>query len=162
MKKGFFLSLFVMLSLFFCPKGIANTVWKPALRIWTVDDQCITYMLSEKPVISFGLNEIRLKTVSVELVFSHQELRKFEIEREEVDNVNDIIHPNVQFSVSEKGLSTNNLSPGARICVYDMQGRKIAENVADANGHCDISLKNAPRGVLIVQTPSLSFKVVRR
>lgn len=55
--------------------------------------------------------------------------------------------------------SFDGLAPGSRIAVYTLDGKVVANTVADGHGSASISLASLGHGVYILHTPRKSYKV---
>ena len=67
-----------------------------------------------------------------------------------------------QFSMNGDYLLLSNEKKGAAVRVYTAGGRLALETAVDAGGHAVIDLSSLPKGIYVIQTPSLTQKMIKK
>jgi len=151
------------LLLFFLLTGcfaVARAQWK-GLVVQQADGSTITIALSEHPTIYFEGGEIVIRTNSgAEYNFSPTQELEMNFS-ESLTGIKDVL---TQRRLSLKGdyLVLSSEKKGAAIRVFTAGGRLSLEAAVDADGKAVVDLSKLPKGIYIIQTPSLTQKIIKK
>ena len=116
------------------------------------------FALTEAPVITFSAGSLVVTCGSQTLTTSMAGLKtSFEEDATDIQQAQSDPTARPVFAFGQA--SFEGLKADAPITVYTLDGKVIGSTKADADGRASIDLTGMGRGVLIVRTPTQSFKI---
>lgn len=129
-----------------------------AVRITSDQEQPVTLLLDQRPVMTFEDNEMLVSTPNVQVRFAltdHPVLTFIEAEQEGLESVK---ANTPRIELNNQRLIASNLRPGSAIAIYSLDGKRLASATADAQGRATLAVGEAQ--AYIVRAEGLSFKVM--
>lgn len=118
------------------------------------------FPLADNPVIRNSADEFTVETDAETISVLISELRNYEFS--ETTSVNDITEAEATYSVTPYSIAFEGLSAGIQVDVYDLDGRKQASSVSEADGSTRIDISALCSGVYVVTYLYHSFKFVKK
>lgn len=140
--------LILTLTLVAASFASAHAEW--ALKVSLADGSEPTYVLAEKPAITFEGQNMVIKTSDASTEYPRADVINMTF-TSEVSSVEDIT--NTSSILSYVGGVV--VAPDTDIMVYDLNGRMCI------SGHGEVSLDQLPAGIYIVATPYQTLKVIK-
>lgn len=123
------------------------------------------FALTDAPVLSFNGGQLVITCSGEELSTDMADVRDYQFVTEQVPT-------GIRSVTVENGKDTSNVSfsnaqitglkAGARVTVYDINGKAVCSVAADAEGVARIDMANLSKGIFILRTPTKSFKIVKK
>ena len=124
-----------------------------ALLITKNDGSKMGYILSEKPVVTFGATAINIKTADANADVERADIKSITfVPESEVTAIYQLSKDNQVFEY--RGGIVN--VPGAVIQVYTLDGRMLK------SGHSTLSLSDEPSGVYIIKANHQTIKINKK
>ena len=122
------------------------------------------FALSDAPTLSFNGGQLVVTCSGDELSTDLADVKDYQFVTEQVPTSipsisigNGKTAPDVSF----RNAQVSGLKAGARLTVYDINGKVISTLSADAEGVARVDMANLSKGVYILRTPTKSFKVIK-
>lgn len=139
---------------------VASAQWK-GLVVQQADGTTLTIALNEHPTIYFEGDQIVIRTNSGgEYNFSPKQEIKMDFS-ETATGIQEVLSKR-QLSMNGDYLVLSSEKEGATVRVYTAGGRLALETAVDAGGHAVIDLSSLPKGIYVIQTPSLTQKMIKK
>lgn len=128
------------------------------------DTKVAEFELSTFPVLSINNDSLVVAASGDSLVVPLEGLtyafedRQITTGIDNVPTINNRTNDNFAFSHG----TVMGLKEGAKVGVYSINGLKVSEVTASAEGKASLNLSELPKGVYIIRTPSKSIKVINR
>ena len=150
------LLLCLLLPLMPCLASLAQTT--EVLKLWTKEGEEIYFRLDKRPKITFGKGYLYVQTNEDEISFPQSTIRKCTIETTDVSGVSSVkAAPEVTY---RNGVLTfSRLSANAAIQIYSLEGQLLYKAFADAEGNAKADLAREDKGIYIIKTPEITFKL---
>ena len=136
------------------------------LYVWLIDGRIIGYPAKDKPQVLVGDDMFTLTTNSTEIGYPSENVLKFTFEDSSVDNpITEIVLPTVtetQMNYDAGCMRLTGLNPLSKVSVYDIQGRLMTTQKADAEGNLSISFGQYPAGIYAVKTEKSNYKILKK
>lgn len=121
-----------------------------AVCIYTIDGQKEFFLIKNKPKLTINEQGVEMSTEEETIIFPLDIFSKLTIESILLTSIEP--KPSPVYTIKDNSIST-----GGNIKAYDTQGREVEQS---SNGMIDLS--NAPKGIYIVKTNSVSFKYLKK
>lgn len=160
----YFLSLLFLLSL--CAPVFASN--EPSqLIVKFKDNTKETFVLANKPVITFDTGKFYINTSDFSAELSDVEEFCFETETTGIDVVKkdngaDASSPFTFRFVDGRTVYISGLDDSARVTVYSLSGAQVNARIDRGNESAVIDFGNQPAGVYIIRANKQSFKIIKR
>lgn len=136
------------------------------LYVWLTDGRIIGYPAKDKPQVLVSDEMFTLTTNSTVVGYPSENVLQFTFEDSSVDNpITEIALPAVaetQMNFGAGGMRLTGLNPLSKVSVYDMQGRLMTTQKADAEGNLSISFGQYPAGIYVVKTEKSNYKILKK
>lgn len=160
----YFLSLLFLLSL--CAPVFASN--EPSqLIVKFKDNTKETFVLANKPVITFDTEKFYINTSDFSAELSDVEEFCFETETTGIDAVkkDNAADASSSFTfrfVDGRTVYISGLDDSARITVYSLSGAQVNTRIDRGNESAVVDFGNQPAGVYIIRANKQSFKIIKR
>lgn len=139
------------------------------LIAWLKDGRKDAYALEEHPSVVYSDGMLILSTTWQQMEYPHDIVRKFTMTdtdnpEEPVSPETDIFnvqHPN-NMQVSYGDVVFSSCRPGAVIKIFSLDGRLLNTAVVNAGGSAIIRTADYPAGVYIIQSETITHKIIKR
>ena len=122
------------------------------------------FALKDAPTLSFDGGQLIVSCSGEELSTDLADVKDYQFVTEQVaTSIQSISIGNGKTApeVSFRNAQVSGLKAGARVTVYDINGKAIITLSADAEGVARVDMSNLPKGVYILRTPTKSFKYMK-
>lgn len=131
--------------------GIVSKAENYALKVTLYGNTSATYVLDDKPVVSYSGNNVIIRNQSVEDVYSIDEVESFTFVESVFSGI-ETITQNVTYDFRNNIFTCE----GHDIRVFSLSGQSAAA------GNSAVSLEGLDRGVYIVTAGNRSIKVIKK
>lgn len=137
---------------------------------WLKDGSRYAYALEEHPVISYSDGDLLLDTHTQRVVYSADEVHKFTFSLSDISCEGEIppatavtsLKYQQQFRLQQGDMYFCGCRAGSYISIYTLDGKLLQTVVADANGNAHIVTGTYPAGVYVIQTETITHKIIKR
>lgn len=122
------------------------------------------FALSDAPILSFNGGQLVVTCSGDELSTDLADVKDYHFVTEQVPTgIQSISIGNGKTvpEVSFHNARISGLKEGARVTVYDINGKAVDTLSANAEGEVRVEIANLPKGVYILRTPTKSFKLMK-
>lgn len=152
------LLLYISLALAICPAFSQNT-----LVIHQKDGQKFSFGFDDKPVIIYTENDLVLKTAKTEVQYPLASLAKLTFSDPDtgVDPVSvDQISP--EISLDNYMINITGAKADIKVNVISSDGKTLAAYKTDSEGTVTFSIADLPVGIYIINSESLTCKILKK
>lgn len=157
MKKLFCL-VFLLLCVLMTHISAQNT-----LTIHQKDGGLFSYGFSEKPVITYTETDLVLTTAHIVVEYPLSAISKFTFTETEtsVSGVEtDVVTPILELK--DNTVYISGAKPQQTVTLVGADGKIVSTFKTDASGSVTFSIASLPKGIYIVKSESLTFKISKR
>lgn len=137
-----------------------------AVVVHQTNGQIVNYFFIQKPKVTYVGDCLVMSTTENIVQYSLRSLSK--IEFADVDDsaiIDNVQHPTTNkgliFSFRKGSISATNAQAGAKVLLYDTEGKCLMEKTADEQGRCTLSTETLSRGTYVIQIGQASYKIVK-
>ena len=125
-----------------------------------VQGKPVSFALSDKPVISYQNNLLKLSSTKETIEISIADITSFRFEETStsIRNVMSGYKPLVKGGV----VFFSDLTPGTLVQVFSTDGRKVAETKVDTNGTAEVNISVLAKGTYIIKTEKYTIKYMNK
>lgn len=125
-----------------------------------VQGKPVSFALSDKPIISYQNNLLKLSTTKETIEFSVTDITSFRFEETStsVRNLMSGDEPLVKGGI----VYFSDLTPGTLVQVFSTDGRKVAETKIDTNGTAEVNISVLAKGTYIIKTEKYTIKYMNK
>lgn len=152
--------LAMLLSLTFL-SSMANES-KTLLVVWAKDGTQIAYALAEKPKVTFTETDLVIKTDSVEVNYSLENMARFTYENEETVPITNLQTGKNSFKLAGESLLFPSLKANSTVSLYSLNGTLVLNKTVRTAGEYSFPLSGLNAGVYVVTVNGLTYKIVKR
>lgn len=160
MDKRFVLLLSLMFSL--AVTAMAEGI--NALTLNMASGRQVTYLLEDRPVVTFQGNELVVNTHMNVVSYASDDVLKFtysKLSKEMVDGIASAKVKGATFSFVDDVLVAANLDPLSHVSVSSVDGKHLASAKADSHGNARIRIPAGSGRVCVIKTTTATFKLRR-
>lgn len=150
--------LFVMM-LFGTLSSFAEDV--NAMMLHLASGKQVICMLDEKPVVTFGADELILTTHMNKVSYQSTDVVKFTYLRVDPTGVSQVGMAQNMFSFNENTLSIAGAEPDTQISVYNVDGVLVASAMTNKKGAVTVTLPAQSGKVYVVKSSIANFKITK-
>ena len=130
------------------------------LILHTVDGKEVAFRLDNGIMLSTEPDFLSIQTWDSGIInYSYDDIIKFTFGKD--SSVDEISSERIEFSYSNNTLSAKGLKSGNKLTVYTVSGTVAASTLADSMGVARIDMSDMPKGVYIVSTNGISYKIAK-
>lgn len=148
----------------FLMAAIALSSWAEdinAMMLHLASGKQVICMLDERPVVTFGDDELILSTHMNEVSYKSADVLKFTYLYVDPSGVSPVSVPHCMFSFRGDALSVAGAEPNSQIAVYSVDGTLVVSAKADKRGIVSIVLPGQSGKVYVVKTSVANFKITK-
>lgn len=148
----------------FLMAAIALSSWAEdsnAMMLHLASGKQVICMLDERPVVTFGDDELILSTHMNEVSYKSADVLKFTYLYVDPSGVSPVSVPHCMFSFRGDALSVAGAEPNSQIAVYSADGTLVVSAKADKRGIVSIVLPGQSGKVYVVKTSVANFKITK-
>lgn len=131
--------------------ALAANAGNYALKVNLRQGSSATYILSDKPVITYSGNDVIIKSQGIEDSYLLSDVKSFTFTENGTSGIESVTD-NVTYEFHDNVFTCE----GQVITVYNLSGRKVA------SGSNSVSLESLDRGIYIVNTGNRAIKVMKK
>lgn len=136
------------------------------LTIWLANGERNDIKLSEHINVAFEADKFLVKSATVDVVYDNVDVTKFTLENDGSEQtaikqvVNDETH--VAMSYDGNAIYLSGLSPNSSVMLYSVNGHVSGSYRCGQDGSLLIPLDGLSRGIHIVKTESITYKIIKK
>ena len=132
------------------------------LVVWVKDGTKVTYLLAEKPKVTFAENDLVITSKGVVANYSLETIARITYEDNTYTDVNKLQTDESVFKLDGEFLLFHNLKANSTISFYTPNGILVFKKIVGQNGEYVFPLSNLNTGVNVINVNGKSFKIVKR
>ena len=132
------------------------------LVVETKDHVQTTYMLSERPEVTFVGNSLRITSAYANVTYNLLDVQRFTFETRSVTGVSELRDEQAAIDYDDGQLIVSGIKQGASVGIYSMDGKMVKQLQASHSGTFRISLSSLPQGMYIVKADNVTYKIMKR
>lgn len=134
-----------------------------SLLVWSGALEKTEFYLNEHPVIIPNDGKIVIETKETIVEFEEDSISKFLLSENEnsVSMVNEI-SSKAEIRQFDDVLQFSSYEAESPVFVYSINGKLLNQSKTDIDGNLQISLGGYPKGVYVVRTKSITYKIIKR
>ena len=144
------------------------TTWTQnnAVAIFQSNGQVATYLFTETPRVTYK-GDCLLMTASTGTVqYSLRNIQRIAlVDASNITGIDQAVQSGgthgVVFHFLFGRITISNAAPSEKVSVYDINGKCLVEQAADAQGRCTLSTHALLKGIYVVQIGKTSYKIVK-
>lgn len=142
----------VLLSMFVLLCHIVVFAEGSALLVTLSDGTTAGYLLSEKPIVTFGESTLQIKSSEASTEYNRADVKHFTFVDAEVLGIAPLSKGSTVFEFKNNTVRMD----GAPIIIYTVNGELVKKGIGT------VSIEDQPTGVYIIKMNNQSIKVVKR
>lgn len=132
------------------------------LVVETKDHVKTAYMLAEKPEVSFVGNSMRITSTKTDVTYNLADVLRFTYETRSITGVSELRAEQAEIDYKDGELVISGIKVGASINIYSLDGKLVKQLTAERTGSYRLSLASLSKGVYIVKTDNVTYKIMKR
>jgi hypothetical protein len=149
------------------PADTDTTPSEWSIIIFTKDQKQHEFQLAgNRPEVKFGASTLQVIISSaVQAEFSQDDVVKIAYKNPEQTDINSPVadRNTAEINYQDDGqLVISRLSEGAAVSIYAMDGRLLRRLSTSGDGTCRLDLSALPKGVYLVKTDTITYKIMKR
>lgn len=127
------------------------------------DGSMQSYVLSERPKVTFDTKSLFVKSPDVNDTYTLSDVHKFVFSDDDQTAIASVVKGECRVTfVDGSNVVVEGLNPGCAVRVFDISGKMLSGTVAGADGRASVSLEAQLSGVYVVGVEGgKSFKLVK-
>lgn len=146
------------------------TVPKCILNLWLHDGSCFAYPFSEHPIIQADKKVTFVKTQKESIEYNTADVRKYTLskvepvvgEYSEITSIENLQVNAPRLRIEQDCIVLSQCGPDMPIGVYFVSGQLIGTYRTDSNGYLAIPISNLSKGIYIIKSRSITYKIARK
>lgn len=135
--------------------------------VWLHSDARISFPLAEHPVLTYSDGDIVVTTSQEQLIYAHNEVRKFTISDEDISQGGEVseiatAEHSAQWNHQEDVISFSNCTSIKNVAVYNVTGQLVIQYNISPDGTLQIPLHQFDEGTYIIKTQSITYKFIKK
>lgn len=131
-----------------------------AMILWLQNNKQITFLLDDKPALSFDGSDLTVKTHLSNFSYNSADIKRYTIEYVDPLGISSVTS-SIVFSIENGVLVACNLPASSPVSIYSVDGKLLKTQMTNRNGHICIPLDNISSSVVLVKTSIANFKITR-
>ena len=149
------------------PADTDTTPSEWSIIIFTKDQKQHEFQLAgNRPEVKFGASTLQVIISSaVQAEFSQDDVVKIAYKNPQQTDIDSPVadRNTAEINYQDDGLLViSRLSEGAAVSIYAMDGRQLRRLSASGDGTCCLDLSALPKGVYLVKTDTITYKIMKR
>ena len=132
------------------------------LVVETKDHVKTTYMLSDKPQVTFEGNSLHIVSEKADATYNLLDIQNFTYETQSVTGVSELREEPATIDYNNGELVVSGLKANGAVSIYAMDGKLVQQRTASRGGTFRLSLSSLPHGVYIVKVGNITYKIMKR
>ena len=139
-----------------------DMVERKYLVVETKDHVKTTYMLSDKPQVTFEGNNLHIVSEKADATYNLLDVLNFTYETQSVTGVSELREEPATIDYNNGELVVSGLKANDAVSIYAMDGKLVQQQTASRGGTFRLSLSSLPQGVYIVKVGNITYKIMKR
>lgn len=153
--------LFFMLLVGIPSAGAAEETL-PTLEVWTKGGEQITYVLNDRPVVSWSDTDVVITTADLTVSYPLSELWKFTFGMQANAAAALCQETDGQMQMQDGLLRLSGFPANMPIAVYSLDGHVAATATTLTDGTATIRIHTLATGIYVVKTGSTTHKIIKK
>lgn len=152
-------TLFMMLVMLTASIG-AWAATETTLVLWMNDGGQAVFAFSNRPKVQVGKDSVVVSSDADSVSYVISNVRKATFGKQTTTGIDAIKADNVSIEQQNGRLQMRSLEPNSSVSVYSISGKLVGQAVSDGNGN--VSLDGMSRGIYIIKSKNITFKMIKR
>lgn len=132
------------------------------LVVETKDHVLTTYMLADKPEVSFAEDGMHVKSTKGDFIYNLSDVLRFTYKKQDPNGISEQRIEQASIDYDGGVLVVSGIKAGASVGIYAMDGKPVQQLTATRTGTYRISLSSLPQGVYLVKAENITYKIMKR
>lgn len=154
--------LFIIVILSSLTNTIMATNDETKLIVWAKDGTKVTYVLNEKPLVTFTETDLVIHSNGIEMNYPLTSMARFTFEKGQNTGVRNINSIESHISFDGNLLCFHNLSMNSNVSLYSYNGNLIFKDRIPNGKDYTLPLSNLDAGIYIVTINGMSYKFAKK
>lgn len=132
-----------------------------AVVVETKSGEKVTFYYEAQPEITFADANVEIKSSEQSVVYAMNDVAQIKFD-DTIAGIDDVSKNETRFTFSGTQLIIEGLAPQSKIAVFATDGKMWKEGTADANGKVTMAMGELTRGVYVIKTNKVSYKIVKK
>lgn len=119
------------------------------------------FFFDQKPEMTFSGANVEINSTAETVMYPMNDVMQIYFDQT-VTGIGKTALGEMSFRFADGQLSIEGLSPATAITVYSAGGAVCLQGKADANGRAELSTGTLSRGVYVVKTGKVTYKIVKK
>lgn len=139
----------------------ASAEEREAMVVETKGGDEVLFLFEQKPEMTFSGENVEIKSTKETVLYPMEDVAqiKFEQISTGIGNVN---AGDVSFRFTDGQLEAEGLAPQSAVTVYSADGTARLSSKADASGKAMLQTDSLPKGIYIVKTDKVTYKIIKK
>lgn len=130
--------------------------------VWTHSGETFNYPLSERPKVSQTTSSLVLTTTETIVDFSKEDVWKFTISPQEQVGIENTTCVNAMVTQHGNSVYLSNCKVDSKVNIYSSNGILYSRHKVSKDGTLTIDLDILNKGVYIISTESINYKIIKK
>lgn len=132
--------------------------------VWIKSGETFSYPLADYPKVTQSTSSLILTTAKTEVEYSKNDVWKFTMEKlsSGESTINSTVIDNASITQCGDIIYISNCKVGTEVRVYSVSGILCNTQNVSENGDLTINLNNLNRGIYIISTESITYKIIKQ
>lgn len=131
-----------------------------SVKLFLKSGETVSYSFSKKPVMTYSGSDLVVSSSKVEVVYPLCTISKMCFEYD-ITGIDKTTKADLRFSLSGNIIVVEGEKAKTDITIYDLKGTAVKKSMTDGEGRTEISIYDLVKGIYIVKTVSVSFKIYK-
>lgn len=132
------------------------------LVVETKDHVLTTYMLADKPEVSFKETDMHVVSAKGDVTYKLSDVLRFTYKKLDPSGISEQRSDQASIDYDGGVLIVSGIKAGCSVGVYTMDGKPVQQLNATRTGTYRISLSSLPQGVYLVKADNITYKIMKR
>lgn len=128
--------------------------------VWTKSGEKIDFPISEKPKLTHSDNGFVLSTPIATIEYPKHDIKKFTLEINNPGGIEDVTMTNSNISQQNNTLFLSGFRIGSIVRIFNIDGQLLTSETILDNEVFTLDLSNLNKGIYIISTESITYKII--
>lgn len=132
-----------------------------AVVVETKSGEKVTFYYEAQPEITFAEADVEIKSSEQSVVYAMSDVAQIKFD-DTITGIGAVSKNETRFTFSGTQVIIEGLAPQSKVAVFAADGKLWKQGSADANGKATLALGELTKGVYVVKTNKVSYKIVKK
>ncbi len=130
--------------------------------VWTKSGEQIDFPVSKKPKVTHSDNDFIISTPTTIVEYSKSDIKKFTLEIKSPGGIENVKSTTSNISQQDNTLILSGFPVGSTVNIFNINGQLLTAGTISDKERFTIDLSILNRGIYIVSTESITYKIIRQ